>query len=648
MNIRLISAVSVRSSCLGFVLLMGLLTADVSGQDATKLMSLINRDDADGVKLILEAKPNLIRAKLPKRTHAPLFWAIRNKKVNSVRVLLNLNAPMQTTDRQKQSALHSAIASRDAAIIKMVLNKSDDVDPRDRNEATPLMYAIIFEPNGRLEIIDRLLAKGAELEAVNSNGQTALHVACYYGRIDTGRRLLSRGANINTIDKQQMTPFLAACAKDVRLAQMLMDHGSDVKAVNKRGETSLHLACHANRHKIVELLLPRFENVDILDNRAQTPLELAVVRGNIDTTKLLLHRGADPNRRELGQAGVLPSGVEAKSIVTTPIQRGQTDLLKALIDGGAAVNGTDKKGDAPLHIAAGAGGANQRFNGPGNRVESGGSPQPFGKCIQLLLTAQADPNTKNKAGETPIQIAARREFFVAVELLVDVSDSLEFDVGNGQLIHWAAENGLTKTVERLLKSIENPNGKLDELEQTPLHLAAANGHTKIVKSLLESGSPMGDKDIDGMTPMMLASAAGHAEVVQTLISSGFHLDSDASGQTAVHLAAWIGATDVIEILARTSDVAGLKTSTGYTPQHAASWQGHVDVVSQLLLAGADSNAVDSDGWTPLHKAAFRGHVEVVKVLLDRGADKSLQTNAGLTALAMAEGNKKAEVVKLLK
>ena len=63
-----------------------------------------------------------------------------------------------------------------------------------------------------------------------------------------------------------------------------------------------------------------------------------------------------------------------------------------------------------------------------------------------------------------------------------------------------------------------------------------------------------------------------------------------------------------------------KDNNGATPLHLAAYNGHGEAVDVLLEKGADFNAKNNDGATPLHLAAYNGHGEAVRVLLEKGAD----------------------------
>lgn len=78
---------------------------------------------------------------------------------------------------------------------------------RDQDGLTPLMRAV---DRNEAQVVDVLVAAGADLEAVDEEGQTALHYAAYCEHAEMAGLLLSYGGSLNTKDNDNMTPLEAA------------------------------------------------------------------------------------------------------------------------------------------------------------------------------------------------------------------------------------------------------------------------------------------------------------------------------------------------------------------------------------------------------------------------------------------------------
>ncbi|KAH8744456.1 ankyrin repeat protein, partial [Diaporthe sp. PMI_573] len=82
-----------------------------------------------------------------------------------------------------------------------------DIDQRDRFGRTPLCIGC---EAGRVEIVQELLGKGADLAIPSDHGRTPLYSASWNGHIEVVRLLLERGADLAVPNKNGVTPLNAA------------------------------------------------------------------------------------------------------------------------------------------------------------------------------------------------------------------------------------------------------------------------------------------------------------------------------------------------------------------------------------------------------------------------------------------------------
>ena len=106
--------------------------------------------------------------------------------------------------------------------------------------------------------------------------------------------------------------------------------------------------------------------------------------------------------------------------------------------------------------------------------------------------------------------------------------------------------------------------------------------------------------------------------------------SNATGISALALAAYYGQHEVAQILLQASADKDMADDQGCTPMHAAAEGGHLQTVRLLLEACADNEKANNDGRTPLHVAAASGRRNVVHCLLEAGAAKDKADNHGKT------------------
>jgi len=111
----------------------------------------------------------------------------------------------------------------------------EEYDLEEYDEIGILFYAI--RSHASLEAIELLLAYGADLEALDENGISSLDTAIKFRRRDIIELCIEKGMNVNeSTRKSGITPLmLASCFSDTEIAQVLLDQGADINAVDRSG-----------------------------------------------------------------------------------------------------------------------------------------------------------------------------------------------------------------------------------------------------------------------------------------------------------------------------------------------------------------------------------------------------------------------------
>jgi predicted component of type VI protein secretion system len=157
---------------------------------------------------------------------------------------------------------------------------------------------------GSTGVVQALLKKGANVNAANRNGATALMAASAKDHAGTVKFLLEGGADANAADKNGVTSLMLSSygLKDMReVVKLLLAAGANVNAAEDRGSTPLYMASQQGHIETVKLLLAAGANVNTADKKGATPLFQACLLGHTETVKLLLAAGANINVTALGQ-----------------------------------------------------------------------------------------------------------------------------------------------------------------------------------------------------------------------------------------------------------------------------------------------------------------------------------------------------------
>lgn len=154
---------------------------------------------------------------------------------------------------------------------------------------------------GDSSVIDRLIAVGADIEARDDRGRTALLIATDRNRIDAARSLMEADADVNAQDNILDSPYLLAGARGyIEILHMTLDNGADVRSLNRFGGTALIPACERGHVEAVKMLIAAGVNVDHVNNLGWTGLLEAVILGDggpahQEIVRLLVAAKADLN-----------------------------------------------------------------------------------------------------------------------------------------------------------------------------------------------------------------------------------------------------------------------------------------------------------------------------------------------------------------
>ncbi len=230
--------------------------------------------------------------------------------------------------RSYRTPLSYAAEANNLAVAKVLISHGADVEG---DGSSPLSAA---GANGDfVEMAQLLVENGAKINAPSSTGWLPLMTAAGRGNIKVTNYLLSQGANPNAADKNGLTALYSAAGSDygASAAETLLKHGANVDAKYLSGLTALHQAASQGAIKAIEVLLAYGAKVDSKTDDGATPLCLAIRLGGVKkggrgVAEILLKNGANPN--SMNSRHRMTPFHEA-------IDRGDIELVRLLIAYGA-------------------------------------------------------------------------------------------------------------------------------------------------------------------------------------------------------------------------------------------------------------------------------------------------------------------------
>ncbi|KAI9722499.1 MAG: hypothetical protein M1828_004746 [Chrysothrix sp. TS-e1954] len=248
----------------------------------------------------------------------------------------------------------------------------------------------------------------------------------------------------------------------------------------------------------------------------------------------------------------------------------------------------------------------------------------------------SDISALDSLGNTSLLWAARNGCTQVVQRLLEAGCDRRAVNNEGMTaLQWAASNGHADIVELLFDGKESIQVR-DNSAWTPLHRASYNGHVEVVRLLLNLGADSEELDGSTWTPLIRSSSNGHPAVVKLLLDRKASIHAlDREGMNPMLHAAWSGHAQIVKMHMDHGADVNTADFNGWTVLHNAAWNGHSDAVRFLLNQKVDLQARCSDGSTPLHHAAWSGHVGVANLLLGGGANVNAENEDGETPLQQA-------------
>ncbi|KAI0289213.1 hypothetical protein BC826DRAFT_957470 [Russula brevipes] len=190
------------------------------------------------------------------------------------------------------SPLHAAVYMGHLDTARVLLDRGADVNLGNRGGGTPLVAAY---DRRNLETMALLLEHGANPDVRYDHCGSISHDAAYYGNTEVMELLLQHKADVHIRGTDEYTRTLLHWVpnSDAKLAQILLDHGADINALDADHDTPLYTAAKMGRLEVVRVLLEHGADVHIRGEGDQTPFQAAQSGEHMEVAQLLLAHGAE-------------------------------------------------------------------------------------------------------------------------------------------------------------------------------------------------------------------------------------------------------------------------------------------------------------------------------------------------------------------
>ncbi len=531
-------------------------------QGASALLWAAYKGSTGAVKFLIEA--GAPRESRDFEGHTPLMAACFNAHCESVKTLLECGCDVKAADYAGHNVLAYAKNSGNETVARLVsqhIEASKSARKKHFGMADILFDTILdsgvpdaFELVKAAVTADKKAVKKI-IESIDGGGpaEASLIKACAAGNFELARNIIELGADVNARDRRGYTALIWAVDKRfAQIVDLLLNSGANINLGDGFGYTPLIWAVDRDDLACVKKLLERGASVDSADGKGVTPLMWAAIKKRRDIARELLSRGADAGRLDHRGYSALSYALEKKcddmvemiaakspkhglennkprQLVLWAAENSRTAVLKIAAAGGADLNARDEYGRTALMHAINARNADAvEFlikNGADiNLVDSSGAGALiyavrnwFYDIARMLIAAGADISIKDGRRKTAMDYAMDKNYNTIIEMLVDAGAGADYRGACGNtLLCWAVA-AKNCALARYLISRGASVELADEKGFSPLMRAAETGHLETVKLLVESGADIRRRGPRGETAADIAAKNKRIKITAYLL-----------------------------------------------------------------------------------------------------------------------------------
>ena len=481
-------------------------------------------------------------------------------------------------------------------ILIMLIKNGANLDIINTKGDTLLTFAVERENK---ELVELLLTKGINIHAVNSQRKSAIELAFqqkkYKDHENVLIALIKSGAKVDIINTKGDTLLIFAADRGFQDLALLLIEGNnnDVNAVNAREKAAIDFALQSENIKIIEALVNAGANINVVDQDKNTLLMIAAKTGtkaqNLITQ--LIQKGIDVNA----------SNDNGKTAIDFAIESGNAKIISTLQKAIKSLKDKNKPGNE------GTKGSNK----PGNEGTKGSNKPGTEGTKGSNKPGNEGTKGSNKPGTEGAKGSENKQYS-------DIETRDEH--GNTPLMN-AAKNGLDSLVKTLISKKANIKA-INSQGKTAAHLARENEKYEALKILVENGSDHEMKDSNGNTLLMYAAKRGIEDIVAVAIKKGANVKAiNLEGKTAAHFARGNEQYKALKILVENGSDPEMKDSNGNTLLMYAAKRGLDSLIILAIKKGAKIDATNNEGKGALWFAqTYQKATETEKALIASGAN----------------------------
>ncbi|XP_055848447.1 uncharacterized protein LOC129913682 [Episyrphus balteatus] len=595
------------------------------------------------------------------------------------KILLDKGANIHAkTYLDRSTALHIACEEGFANLVEILLEYQADINCLNV-DGTPLHCAARNRDDNKC-IIEMLLAKKANINSRNGNGDTALHITVENNNTNIAQTLVKNGADIDSKNNMYVTPLHKAITyNSFGAIYILLEHGCSINSKDIYGNTPLHQAIISG-NCLLKRLLEFGSDINILNNNNQTPVDVAYDRvekneryfegddgyyGYYEDLQYEPDESYEDNRDMKNFKKLLLHAIMLKA---ANLYYGEIDLYSYsyLRDKNFMKLHEEKctKEIIQLKLEKIAG---TKFSFYDILTKNTQSSVSFARNEDVDLIFQSDDYRK----KFPIYASMlKRNFKKAtqrcrlLETAHEFFKCLNFEIPYGcadQIINYLSDSDLQNLFKLMempstLKTCKSkhstllPMGKINK----DLLYSVNHGDVKSLKTLINRHG-LHNSVAHGYILLLKSIKLKNNEITEILLSEGSRVNRKRNkripSNTPLHLAIENGDLKITEMLLDNGADIDADNKKGYSPLILAIIKNNEEIIDLLIRKKANLNYICIKGLSALYAAVHYGLCQLTEKLLQNGAYANListnSSGSGFTPLHYATFNGNIAIIKVL-
>lgn len=375
---------------------------DVNGYSLIMYAASSGASDVRIYDLLLDKGVKLLNVTDKNNRSALLLCAGRIKDMKMIDYFLAKGLSIHNTDKNGNGVFNYAARGKKKDILEALIKRGASYKVNLKTNENAFTHSTRRSRGGNklsIPFLNYLEGLGLDPKITTKEGNSCLNNISFSEKnLNIFKFFIKKGGDPNKTDKNGNIPLLRASYRNTKeVISYLLSFTKDINHQNKDGYTALGNAIRRNKLEVVKLLIKKGANINVRDKKGNDLGSLLVdsykssgKKAFHNKMQLLIKHGYQPKKATVQNGN---------SLLQLAVRKGNSELVKIIIDMGIPIDFKNDEGYTPLHVAV--------------------MTSKDDLVIKKLLEAGADKRIKTEFGESVYELAMENETFMRKKINLD-------------------------------------------------------------------------------------------------------------------------------------------------------------------------------------------------------------------------------------